>query len=34
MHSCTITVNRIGEGLTIGVDPWVNDGQDYGGSVE
>lgn len=34
MHSCTITVNRIGEGLTIGVDPWVNDEQDYGGSVE
>lgn len=34
MHSCTITVNRIGEGIFIGIDPWEDAGEDFGGSVE
>ena len=34
MHRCSIVVNRIGEGIYIGVDPWEDAGEDFGGSVE
>lgn len=31
---CTITVNRIGEGVNIGIGGWENDDHDFGGVVE
>ncbi len=34
IHRCSIVVNRIGEGIYIGVDPWEDAGEDFGGSVE
>ncbi len=33
-HSCTITVNKTGEGINIGIGGWVEDENDYGGEVE
>ncbi len=34
IHRCSIVVNRIGEGIYIGVDPWEDAGEDFGGPVE
>ncbi len=34
IHRCSIVINRIGEGIYIGVDPWEDAGKDFGGSVE
>lgn len=33
-HTCTVVVNRTGEGINIGIGPWETDDIDYGGSVE
>lgn len=33
-HTCTLVVNRIGEGFNFGIDGWETDGKDYGGIVE
>lgn len=33
-HSCTLTVNRTGEGVNIGIGDWIVDENDYGGTVE
>lgn len=33
-HTCTVTLNRAGEGIRIDVGPWDIDDVDYGGSVE
>lgn len=33
-HTCTLTVNRIGNGLNIGIGGWQTDERDYGGTVE
>ena len=33
-HTCTVVVNRTGEGINIGIGPWESDDIDYGGSVE
>lgn len=33
-HTCTVVVNRTGEGIDIGIGPWETDDIDYGGSVE
>lgn len=33
-HSCTITVNRTGEGINIGIGSWETDDTDSGGTVE
>ena len=33
-HSCTITVNKKGEGIDIGIGDWENDNIDHGGIVE
>lgn len=33
-HTCTVVINRTGEGINIGIDPWETDDIDYGGSVE
>lgn len=32
-HTCIVTVNRTGEGINVGIDPW-GDGDDYNGTVE
>ena len=34
LHTCTVVVNRTGEGINIGIGPWETDDIDYGGSVE
>lgn len=33
-HTCTVVINRTGEGINIGIGPWETDGIDYGGPVE
>ena len=33
-HTCSVVVNRTGEGINIGIGPWETDDIDYGGSVE
>ena len=33
-HTCTVVINRTGEGINIGIGPWETDDIDYGGSVE
>lgn len=33
-HTCTVVVNRTGEGINIGIGPWGTNNIDYGGSVE
>lgn len=33
-HICTVTVNKTGEGIDIGIGDWETDDTDYGGSVE
>lgn len=33
-HKCTITVNKIGEGVNIGIGGWETDDTDFGGTVE
>ncbi len=33
-HKCTITVNKVSEGIDIGIGRWETDDIDYGGSVE
>lgn len=33
-HTCTLTINRIGEGFNIGIGDWETDENDYGGTVE
>ena len=33
-HTCTVVVNRTGEGINIGIGPWETDDIDYGGTVE
>ena len=33
-HTCTVVVNRTGEGINIGIGPWGTNDIDYGGSVE
>ncbi len=33
-HTCTLTVNRIGNGINIGIGGWQTDDHDYGGIVE
>lgn len=33
-HTCTVVVNRTGEGINIGIGPWETDDIDYGGSAE
>lgn len=33
-HTCTLTVNKTGEGINIGIDSWETDDTDYGGVVE
>lgn len=33
-HTCTVVVNRTGEGINIGIGPWETDDIDYGGPVE
>lgn len=33
-HTCTVVINRTGEGINIGIGPWETDVIDYGGSVE
>lgn len=33
-HTCTLTVNRIGNGINIGIGGWQTDDHDYGGTVE
>lgn len=33
-HKCTLTVNRIGEGVNIGIGGWETDDTDYGGVLE
>ena len=32
-HTCTLTVNRMGEGINIGIGQWETDEKDYGGTV-
>ena len=32
-HKLTITVNKVSEGINIGIGDWETDGQDYGGTV-
>ncbi len=32
-HKCTLVVNRTGEGINIGIDPW-EDGDEFSGTVE
>lgn len=32
-YKCTLTVNKIDEGIDIGIGGWDNDGTDYGGTV-
>ncbi len=33
-HKCTITVNKVNEGINIGIGGWETDDMDYGGTVE
>lgn len=33
-HRCTITVNRIGEGVNIGIGGWETDDTDFGGTLD
>ena len=33
-HTCTVVINRTGEGINIGIGPWETDDIDYGGLVE
>lgn len=33
-HKCTLTVNKIGEGVNIGIGGWETDDTDYGGVLE
>lgn len=33
-YKCTVTVNRTGEGVDIGIGDWIVDDDDYGGVVE
>lgn len=33
-HKCTITINRIGEGVNIGIGEWESDDTDFGGTLE
>ena len=33
-HTCTVVINRTGEGINIGIGPWETDDIDYGGPVE
>ena len=33
-HKCTITVNKIGEGVNIGISGWETDDTDFGGTLE
>ena len=33
-HSCTLKVNRVGNGFNIGIGGWETDDNDYGGTVE
>ena len=33
-HKCTMTVNRIGEGVNIGIEGWETDDTDYGETLE
>lgn len=33
-HKCTITVNKVGEGVNIGIGGWESDDTDFGGTVE
>ena len=30
-YQCTITVNKLGEGVNIGIEGWEDSGIDYGG---
>jgi hypothetical protein len=32
-HKCTVTVNRIGEGVNIGIGGWEVDDTDFGGTL-
>lgn len=32
-YQCTITVNKLGEGVNIGIEGWEDSGIDYGGEV-
>lgn len=32
-HSCTVTVNRTPDGIQVGIGSWVEDGTDYGGTI-
>lgn len=32
-QECTLTINRIGEGVNIGIGAWDNDGTDFGGTL-
>ena len=33
-YTCTVVINRTGEGINIGIGPWETDDIDYGGPVE
>lgn len=33
-HKCTVTVNRIGEGVNIGIGGWETDDTDFGGTLD
>ena len=33
-HKCTLTVNKIGEGINIGIGGWETDDKDFGGTLE
>lgn len=33
-HKCTITVNKVSEGINIGIGGWESDDTDFGGTVE
>lgn len=33
-HTCTIIVNRVGEGINIGIEDWESEDVDYGGIVK
>lgn len=33
-HKCTVTVNKIGEGVNIGIGGWETDDTDFGGTLE
>jgi hypothetical protein len=33
IYTFTITLSKTGSGITIGINPWEDDGNDYGGNA-